>query len=353
LGYDIENLRETALLNYLPYIPSTREFRFMPNRSTCLMVSLLGVLVSASSVIVGQDETRLEPRHVAQIKYLAAAVLSPDGKHAAYTVTRPRRPLKDKDGRAWQELYVTDFDNSRPFITGEVSVGSPQWSADGRSIYYLAKRTGDDHTVLYRIPVDGGESVRVLKHPTSISAFDIAPDGTSVAFLAHQEQAKSTKELRQELRVPGPSRDDQVFGPICSFRRGNRDSFAIGGPILDGLLGADVRAVAESHMTVAGDGKLTSQEPSLVVEQGIRASGQVLKLRITVCQRGCVQHLDLRSLALGLGRRQLLVDSEVQPAALMEDLMTAVLLERLPVFVCPADQWFIGPAEVGRHFRLP
>jgi dipeptidyl aminopeptidase/acylaminoacyl peptidase len=170
----------------------------MPNRFTCVMVILLGILFTAVSHVSGQDETRLEPRHVAQIKYLAAAVLSPDGKHAAYTVTRPRRPLKDKDGRAWQELYVTDFDNSRPFITGEVSVGSPQWSADGRSIYYLAKRTGDDHTVLYRIPVDGGESVRVLKHPTSISAFDIAPDGTSVAFLAHQEQAKSTKELREK-----------------------------------------------------------------------------------------------------------------------------------------------------------
>ena len=30
--------------------------------------------------------------------------------------------------------------SSRPFITGEVSISSPQWSPDGRSIYYTSKR---------------------------------------------------------------------------------------------------------------------------------------------------------------------------------------------------------------------
>lgn len=168
----------------------------MRNRIPCLM-AMLGVLATASFVR-GQDETRLEPRHTAQIQYVTSAALSPDGKHAAYTVSRPRRPLKDDDGRAWSELYVTDFDINRPFITGEVSIGAPKWSADGRSLYYLARRTGDDHTILYRIPVDGGESVRVFKHATSISGFDISPDGSSVAFLARPEQAKPIKDLRDK-----------------------------------------------------------------------------------------------------------------------------------------------------------
>ena len=146
-----------------------------------------------------QEGQRLEPKHVANMKYVASAVVSPDGRHVAYTVSVPRRPLKDDNGPAWSELHVADMEgNIRPFITGEVSIGTPQWSADGRSIFYTAKRNDDKEKVLYRIPVDGGESVPAFKHSTSIDGFDIAPDGKSVALLAKEEIDKSVKELRDK-----------------------------------------------------------------------------------------------------------------------------------------------------------
>ncbi len=170
----------------------------MCNRMTFLLGLFVGI-ATCSSLVHGQDGQRLEPKHVANMKYVASAAVSPDGKHVAYTVSVPRRPLKDDNGPAWSELHVADMEgNFRPFITGDVSIGTPQWSADGRSIYYIAKRNDDKEKVLYRIPVDGGESVPAFEHSTSIDGFDIAPDGKSVALLAKEEIDKSVKELHDK-----------------------------------------------------------------------------------------------------------------------------------------------------------
>lgn len=146
------------------------------------------------------DPTPIESRHVAMLRYVTAAEVSPDGSHIAYLVSVPRRPMKDDDGSAWSELHVLDVTSGsqRGFITGEVSVGSPTWSPDSRSIYYTAKRNGDSETVLYRIPVDGGESMRALQHATSVEGFDVAPDGRRVAFLAKDETGKDAKDLKEK-----------------------------------------------------------------------------------------------------------------------------------------------------------
>ncbi len=151
------------------------------------------------SLLFGQTSKRMEPKHTAQIRYVSSAAVSPDGKSIAYTVAVPRSPIDAEDGPAWSELHVTDGEgNSRPFITGEVSIGSPQWSADGRWIYYTAKRAGDKEKVLYRIAIDGGESMRTLQHATSITGFDLSPDGKTVAVLAQEEIGKDAKELREK-----------------------------------------------------------------------------------------------------------------------------------------------------------
>ena len=159
----------------------------------------LAAAALAPLTAAGQQNDRMEPAHVARLKYVNSVAVSPDGKAIAYTVSVSRSPVKSDDGSAWSELFVTDLaGNRRPFITGEVSIGAPAWSPDGRWIYYLAKRDGDEEKVLYRIAVDGGESIRTIKHATSISGFDLSPDGTSVAFLATEEIEKGQKELRKQ-----------------------------------------------------------------------------------------------------------------------------------------------------------
>lgn len=169
-------------------------------KSTWHASVFLGILTLATGVCYADDPPRMESHHVSRLRYVTSAEVSPDGKWIAYLLSVPRQPMKDKDGSAWSELHVADVEtgNRRPFITGQVSISSPTWSSDSGSIYYTAKREGDEEKTLYRIPIDGGESVRVFRHSTSIGSFDLAPDGRRVAFLAKEEIDKPSEDLRDK-----------------------------------------------------------------------------------------------------------------------------------------------------------
>ncbi|MCZ6652993.1 MAG: S9 family peptidase [Planctomycetota bacterium] len=137
--------------------------------------------------------------HVAKTRSVTAAEISPDGSHVVYVLSVPRRPFKDDDGPAWAELHVVDTrGNSRPFVTGDVSVGSVAWTPDGRGISFLAKRGDDEHRSLYVIPLGGGEARKVLEHETDIKSYSWNPDGSEVAFLATEKPEKEKKELAEK-----------------------------------------------------------------------------------------------------------------------------------------------------------
>ena len=46
------------------------------------------------------------PEHVARLRYVTSARISPDGRHIACSLSVPRRPFEDEDGPAWSELHV-------------------------------------------------------------------------------------------------------------------------------------------------------------------------------------------------------------------------------------------------------
>ncbi len=159
---------------------------------------LIALAVVTSGATLRADEV-FTPEHVAKLQSVRSAEISPDGRYIAYTLSVPRRPYEDESGSAWSELHVVDSSGvSRPFITGEVSVGSVQWTPDGEGIAFLAKRGKDEHRSLYVIPVDGGEARRVLSHETSISRYAFRPDGHRVAFLARDKEPKIAKKLKKK-----------------------------------------------------------------------------------------------------------------------------------------------------------
>jgi len=147
----------------------------------------------------GAADDVLTPYHVAKIKNVGSAQISPDGKHIAYTLSVPRKPFDDESGPNWTELHVADLDgNSRPFITGEVNVGSVSWTPDGRAIAFLAKRGKDKHQRLYIIPLDGGEARQVLSHEPGIDEYTLSGDGKRVAFTARDKEPQKRKKLKDK-----------------------------------------------------------------------------------------------------------------------------------------------------------
>ena len=158
-----------------------------------VFVFTLGALVSAASA----QENYLTLEELVSLKSVSSARMSPDGKQIAYTLSVPRELYVDDDGAAYSELHVTDLEgNSRPFVTGKVTVSSIQWSADGSSIYYLATRDEDaDFNSVYRIPVSGGESEKVYTHTSSISSIYPSPDGNVIAFIAPDPAPEKQEDL--------------------------------------------------------------------------------------------------------------------------------------------------------------
>ncbi|MDJ0918135.1 MAG: S9 family peptidase [Woeseiaceae bacterium] len=161
-------------------------------RKTLLLISLCGLASLASA-----QEGYLSLEELVALKSVSSARMSPDGTHIAYTLSVPRTLYEDNNGPSYAELHVTDLNgNSRPFITGEVNVSSVQWSADGKSIFFLAKRDADaEFNSLYRIPVSGGESQKLFTNDSSIGSIYPSPDGATVAFIASDPAPEKQEEL--------------------------------------------------------------------------------------------------------------------------------------------------------------
>lgn len=158
---------------------------------------LLLLCVLAWPVLAASQGMTLE--QVAKVRAVSQAAISPDGRYVAYVLSVPREPGVDDDGPARAELHMLSRDGtSRGFVTGKVNVAGPEWLPDSRSLAYLAKREGDETRSLYRIPVDGGESVVVARLKSDISAYSLSPDGRRVALLATAPESDELKALKKK-----------------------------------------------------------------------------------------------------------------------------------------------------------
>jgi len=159
----------------------------------------LGLLLAAAFHLQAAEPASFSEYDVARLQYVGQVAMAPGGDQIAYTLTVQRNPFREEDGPAWSELHVVDSDGqSRPFITGQVNIGQPEWTPDGRYISFLARREGDKGRSLYRIPVAGGEAGKMLEHDTGISDYSWSPDGQQVAFLARAGVSGEVREQREQ-----------------------------------------------------------------------------------------------------------------------------------------------------------
>lgn len=150
--------------------------------------------------------TGLTAAEVLQMRQVASAALSHDGKLAAYTVLVPREADED-NGADWQELYVLGIDKgfavgARPFLTGQVNVSALAFSPDDRFLAFRTKRGDDEHTQVWVIPVDGGEARKVTASKTSVISFRWSPDGNRIAYVAKEPPTAREKKLKKKGYLP-------------------------------------------------------------------------------------------------------------------------------------------------------
>ncbi len=103
---------------------------------------------------------------------------SPDGKRILFRGTR--RGLTDRETTMEDtHVWVMNADGSDRREIGAVidnRQGSPQWAADGNSVYFTVQERGSNYLV--RLPVSGGKPEYIVKEPGFVGAFSIGRDGT-------------------------------------------------------------------------------------------------------------------------------------------------------------------------------
>ena len=111
--------------------------------------------------------------HMWSMQRLGAPSASPDGRLVAFTVSKTDMAAN----KSLTDLWVQDTagkTTARRLTTHDASESSPQWSADGKHLYFLSSRSGSNQ--LWRIAIDGGEATQVSDYPISITSYQLSPE---------------------------------------------------------------------------------------------------------------------------------------------------------------------------------
>ncbi len=159
-----------------------------------LPVVLLVFVVSAAFL----SAAGFSPADVMKTRNCSAAVLSPDGRWVAFTVSVPR-DLKDEPGPAYSELHVLSVADglARPFITGKVRIAAPQWRPDGKAISFITSRGENQQAQVWSIPLAGGEASVLTSSATSVLQYRWHPAGDKLFYTASTSQSERQRELRR------------------------------------------------------------------------------------------------------------------------------------------------------------
>jgi len=150
----------------------------------------------------------LGPRDLYSLPIVGWCALHPERTSLAYVVTRLDEEANAYRGSVRLLLIDPGRLDSRPLqfredakvlTPGNARDQAPQWSADGKKIFFLSDRAGS--TQLWAIDPDGGDATALPILPGNVSEFAVAPNGSYIAAIATPTQNKDEIERRGWRRI--------------------------------------------------------------------------------------------------------------------------------------------------------
>ena len=142
------------------------------------------------------QQQALTPEIVVSLKSIGSVTIDPVGKNIAYILRTPRG-AEEETGGAFAELFVIPAAGgaAKQFTFKPTGVSAPQWSPDGKWIYFTARRKEkDEHNEVYRIAVDGGEAEQISKSSNGVRQYLLSPDGKWIAYVMSDAQNETEKK---------------------------------------------------------------------------------------------------------------------------------------------------------------
>jgi dipeptidyl aminopeptidase/acylaminoacyl peptidase len=136
-----------------------------------------------------------------QVRTIGSVTPSPDGAMVAWSQSRAvmEPEVSETESQIW--IAASDGSTRRQLTQGRKQSTLPQWSKDGKWLYFTSNRFGKND--LFRIPIAGGEAEQLTRVKGAVRAFELSPDNRSVAYTTvepDEEVEKAVKEKR-DMRV--------------------------------------------------------------------------------------------------------------------------------------------------------
>ncbi|MGH8236724.1 MAG: TolB family protein, partial [Steroidobacteraceae bacterium] len=114
-----------------------------------------------------------------KLKRVADPALSPDGKTVIFVLRETDMAANRGRQDLWSLDLATKGAQPRRLTTHPENDNAPEWSHDGRYIYFVSSRSGSAQ--VWRLAASGGEAEQVTNLPLDVGSFRLAPDGTRLA----------------------------------------------------------------------------------------------------------------------------------------------------------------------------
>ncbi|MCH8487178.1 MAG: S9 family peptidase [Candidatus Cyclonatronum sp.] len=175
----------------------------VPTSFRHLMMLLLITALSAAGSIPAMQATAqaqapgLTAEDVVSVRTVSAAVMSPDGRHVAYTVTRP--PLEDANqARSTVELFIIPEAGGEavPVISYPLSASAPYWLPDGRLAFTARLSEHSNQVQVYAVNASGENIQKLTDAATGVMQFAVSADGSTLIYRSRDAETAEQRQRR-------------------------------------------------------------------------------------------------------------------------------------------------------------